>query len=209
VVRLVILAGGKASRMGQDKLALPWGKNTVLGTVLRCALETSKLLKTTTKQDIQIYVIAQKPIATYIPTDLMKTFVSLDGHWILSSNQLLSQNIYLGLENLPKRISGIGFLPGDQIGINALELSALIRHFLDSKPQILVPFCRHNGSPVIFHRKYVGRLKMLEEEQGGKHVLQSHPEYIERYSVSEDFLRDIDTPEDYRKSIRIFQRNEA
>lgn len=203
------MAGGKASRMGQDKLALPWGKNTVLGTVLGCVLESGMVLQESGQPKIEIWVVAQKPPSTYLPKDLSETFGRLNGHWQLSIEQPLSRNIYAGLQNLSPEICGVGFLPGDQIGVNALELAALIRYFSDRKPPILVPFNGHNGSPVLFDRRYVPLLSMLEGEQGGKEIIKSNPQWIERYPVSRAFLKDIDTPEDYRELImkkQIYER---
>lgn len=35
-VSAVILAGGKSTRMGQDKASLPWGKHTILHSIITC-----------------------------------------------------------------------------------------------------------------------------------------------------------------------------
>ncbi len=35
MIAAVVLAAGKSERMGRPKMSLPWGKSTVLGTVLR------------------------------------------------------------------------------------------------------------------------------------------------------------------------------
>ena len=43
MVRFVVMAAGQATRMGQDKLVLPWQDTTVLGYVLQTVLEAIEL----------------------------------------------------------------------------------------------------------------------------------------------------------------------
>jgi molybdopterin-guanine dinucleotide biosynthesis protein A len=53
-VSIVILAGGKSMRMGQDKASLPWGDQDILHNIIDCMKKVS--------QDISCH----KQSATYI-----------------------------------------------------------------------------------------------------------------------------------------------
>lgn len=200
MVRLVILAGGKAVRMGMDKLALPWKKTTVLGAVLECALESCLLINSKYGTPAcELLITAQKPMKNYLSVPTIKALNHLDYRWLLSRSQPLSHNIRLGLTALPQGIKGVAFLPGDQIGVNVPELSSLLRNFINTKPDIQVPYHSDYGSPVIFSPKYLPDLRNLQGDRGGKHVLKNYPSAVTRYFVSESFLQDIDTPADYER----------
>ena len=206
MLRFVVLAAGQASRMGRDKLALPWGKSTVLGKVLETIFQTIDLVQRTLGADINwvdLRVVTRKPIEAYLGGDLISKFNTLGGTWLIFNNpdcpRPLAESVRLGLQSLTPEITGVGFLPGDQIGITVKELSELMQMFRLEKPDFLIP-CLGNitGSPVFFQERYVQELSELKEEQGGKAVLNKYPDRWRTYPVNEDFFYDLDTPEDYK-----------
>lgn len=207
MLRFIVLAAGQASRMGRDKLALPWGETTVLGKVLETIFQTLDLFQGTLdagKNKVDLRVVTRKPIEAYLGGDLISKFNSLAGTWLIFNNpdlqRPLAESLRLGLQNISPEITGVGFLPGDQIGVESKELLELLRIFRLEKPDFLLPCLGDiTGSPVFFQKKYVQELLELKNEQGGKAILNKYPDRWRTYPVNEDFFCDLDTPEEYLK----------
>ena len=195
MVRIVVMAAGLASRMGQDKLAMSWKNTTVLGYVLQTVLESLERQA----EAVEIFVISRQPIELYISEESILKFNSSGGTWVQVPNPIpLSETICLGLQDLKPEIQGIGFLPGDQVGVTTEGLAACLEQVVRFFPDFLVPTVGGEaGSPVFFHKRYVPELLALQGEQGGRVVLYRYPERWRNYPVQESLFQDVDTPEQY------------
>ncbi|MDR3540222.1 MAG: nucleotidyltransferase family protein [Desulfosporosinus sp.] len=205
MVRFVVMAAGLATRMGRDKLMLPWMNTTILGYVLQTVLEAITLQKqgslgvNSFSVDLEIYVVARHPIETYLTEDLIRTFNSYGGVWLqVPCPKPLAETIRTGLQNLNSGVQWVGFLPGDQVGMTALRLADCLQQLLRNCPDFLVPTVGDKAvSPVFFNRLYVPELSELQGEQGGREVLYRYPERWLKYPVEDSFFQDVDTPEQY------------
>ncbi|MFZ3129965.1 MAG: nucleotidyltransferase family protein [Desulfosporosinus sp.] len=205
MVRFVVMAAGQATRMGQDKLMLPWKDTTVLGYVLQTVLEAITLQEqrslavSSLSVVTGIYVVARHPMETYLTEDRIRMFNSYGGAWIrVPSPKPLAETIHSGLQDLNNEVQWIGFLPGDQVGITEQRLADCLQQVQQNLPDFLVPIGGDKpGSPVFFHRRYVPELLELRGEQGGKEVLYRYPERWWKYPVEDSFFQDVDTPEQY------------
>ena len=197
MVRFVVMAAGQATRMGQDKLVLPWGKPTVLGFVLQTVLEAVELQG---ESCTEIYVVARHPIEAYASAETIVKFRAYSGTWLqVPSPKPLAETIRLGLQDLNSEVEEIGFLPGDQVGVTVFGLAGCLQQVLRIRPDFLVPISgNRTGSPVFFHRRYVPELLALRGEQGGREVLNRYLDRWSKYEVEESLFQDIDTPEDYQ-----------
>lgn len=208
------MGAGQASRMGKDKLALPWGNTTVFGHVLQTI---NSALKLCAAQDgakrQEVVVIARKPMTAFYADEcrcecpeasrINNAIKSQESKfsWIQVPDPLpLANTIRMGLSDLTDLAQGICFIPGDQVGLEAHVLAELTTFFLDKTPDFLVPQVDGvTGSPVFFHVRYLPELLALQGEQGGKRVLEIHRERWTTYPVREEFFLDIDTKEEYEK----------
>ena len=205
MVRFVVMAAGLATRMGQDKLVMPWRDTTVLGYVLQTLLEAitlheeRSLLLASLSGVTEIYVVARHPIEVYLTKDRIRRFNSYGGVWIqVPSPMPLAETIRFGLQDLNSEVQCIGFLPGDQVGITAIRLADCLQQVLQVSPDFFVPIAGDKaGSPVFFHMRYVPELLALQGETGGRKVLYRYPERWWKYPVEERFFQDVDTPEQY------------
>jgi len=205
VVRLVVMAAGLATRMGQDKLVLPWKDTTVLGYVIQAILEAITLqeqrsaLVSSLSVLTEIVVVARHPKEAYLTEDRIQRFNSYDGTWIQSPNpKPLADTIHRGLQDLKSEVQSIGFIPGDQVGLTAQSLANCLQQVLQNLPDFLVPMAGDKAvSPVFFHKRYVPELLELRGEQGGREVLYRYPERWWKYPVEDGFFQDMDTPEQY------------
>ena len=205
MVRFVVMAAGRATRMGQDKLVMPWKNTTVLGYVLQTVLEAIALYEqrlmvvSSLSAVTEIYVVARHSIEAYLTEERIRMFNSYAGTWIrVPSPKPLAETIRYGLQDLNNEVQWIGFLPGDQVGITAPSLAGCLQQVLQNLPDFLVPIVEDKAvSPVFFHRRYVPELLELRGEQGGREVLYRYPDRWRKYSVEDNFHQDVDTPEQY------------
>lgn len=203
MVRLVVMAAGEARRMGRDKLALPWQGLSVLGFVLREAMQSIQYLPTELSEkadtQVELVVVARRPPESYLSSAVHEDFYKLNGIWLQALGiQPLAKTIRMGLEDVGASCQGMGFLPGDQVGVRARSLASLMGTFVEQEPDFLVPRAQDVwGSPVFFHRRYIDELRSLDGEEGGKNVLKRYPELWASYQVDKDFFVDLDTPDDY------------
>jgi len=206
VVRFVVMAAGQATRMGRDKLVLPWEDTTVLGYVLQTILEAitlqeqRSLVVSSLIESTEIYVVARHSIEAYLAEERIRKFNSYGGTWIqVPSPKPLAETIRCGLQDLNREVQWIGFVPGDQVGITAQSLADCLQLVLQKLPDFLVPMVGDKAvSPVFFHRQYVPELLELRGEQGGREVLHRYPERWWKYPVEDNYFLDVDTPEQYK-----------
>ena len=206
MVRFVVMAAGKATRMGQDKLALPWQDTTVLGYVLQTLQEAITLQEQRSLGEVssivltEIYVVVRHPIEAYLTEELIEMFNRYGGVWFqVPSPKPLSDTIRYGLQDLISEVQSIGFLQGDQVGITAQELADCLSQVQQVSPDFLVPIAGDKaGSPVFFHKRYLPELLALQGEQGGREVLYRYPERWCKYPLQDTFIQDVDTPEQYK-----------
>ena len=101
MVRFVVMAAGRATRMGQDKLVMPWKDTTVLGHVLQTVLEAIALqehrpLVVSARTVVaEIYVVARHPMEAYLPEEGIRTFKASGGVWILVPSPKPLSDLYL------------------------------------------------------------------------------------------------------------------
>lgn len=195
------MAAGQATRMGQDKLALPWKEFTVLAYVLQTVLEGIELQQA----NAEVFVVARQPIETYIPTKGINKFNAFGGIWYQAPGpQPLAETIRMGLQDLKEEVQEIGFLPGDQVGVSVQSVSAFLQEVSSTHPDFLVPMAGDKaGSPVFFHRRYLPELLDLKGEQGGREVLYRYPERWSKFPVEEPLFQDVDTPEEYQALLNL------
>lgn len=226
MVRLVVMAAGQATRMGRDKLALPYINTTVLGHVIHTILEgiilqqklsqnLSRDLSRELSQDlpkglIEIHVVTRRPPEDYLTKDTLLSFQEMGGKWFQVPRAIpLSETLRIGLRDLQKTTLMVGFLPGDQVGITSQGLAGCFEQALREAPDFLVPVSQTGvGSPVFFHRRYVSELRELQGEEGGRKVLYRYPERWARQRVKETFLQDVDTPEEYQAWMDYIQKKD-
>lgn len=205
MVRLVVMAAGQATRMGQDKLVMPWKGTTILGYVLQAVHEAMvhqhRLSPIAISDDkvMEIVVVARHPIEYYLSEEDNRKFHRDGGKWIEVPNpKPLSETIRLGLQDLNSQVQYIGFLPGDQVGVTTKQLASYLQQVLQSRADFIVPMVGDRAvSPVFFQQQYVPELLALQGEQGGRTVLHRYPERWWKYHVDDSFMCDVDTLDQY------------
>jgi molybdenum cofactor cytidylyltransferase len=185
----IILAAGESRRMGQPKLLLPWGKTTILESVVDNYLRSKifELIVVVGASRNQI-----KEVLTSKPVIIVEN---------LSYKEGMSSSIRQGVKAASKQAEGYLIGLGDQPLITTDIINHLITSFLKERMGIAICACQQKrGHPVIFNRKFRPALCALKGDIGGKVIIEQNPDEVKYIEVgSKAIFADIDTLEDYQK----------
>jgi molybdenum cofactor cytidylyltransferase len=188
-ISAILLGAGESRRMGANKLLLPWGKKTVL---THCV---DTLLRSTVKEVIVVLGDRTKVMEDQLGGRKVKVVINP------KYRKGMSTSIQKGIGAIDPNSHGILIALGDMPFLGSRTVNSLIRTFSQGKGTIVVPSFRgRKGHPVIFHRRYKKELLQLEEDVGGKSIIERHPEEVRLVQIrSEGVIKDIDTWKDYKK----------
>lgn len=185
----VILAAGESRRMGTQKLLLPYGGTTVVEAVVRAALDS--------KVDAALVVVGsdrnkvREALRSYPVTFAVNRDYRLG---MLSS-------IQAGFNALPGEAEAAVLLLGDQPAIPSEVIDDLVCNYRENSRGIVIPVhAGRRGHPVLVTAAYKQEILGLDPSVGLRQLVRAHPEDILEVEVSSSaVLKDMDSPEDYRK----------
>ena len=199
----VLLAAGLSTRFGGHlkQLAKIDGE-TLVHRALRTVLETRQRLDV----PLRIYLVlghradeVQRAVADLLEpeTDLPRIQILLNHEHRQGQSTSVRHAARHVLDKAPD-VESAFFLPVDQPAMDAATLERLVLAHRQGKGQIIVP--RHQtrrGAPVLFDRVFFPQLADLTGDQGGRALIQQHPDAVDWLELhSSRPLDDIDTPED-------------
>ncbi|MBB6216910.1 molybdenum cofactor cytidylyltransferase [Anaerosolibacter carboniphilus] len=184
----IILAAGKGSRMGNDKLALPLEGKPILEHVIMSAKQS--------KLDEIILVWGRYRSS--------KELAEKYGIYACENKGFemgMSTSIISGLGCISPQSEGVMFLLGDMPFVKALHINGLIETYEKNPKGIVMPMCDgKRGNPVLFSKIFYEELKQLKGDIGARGLITKHMEQVTSVTFYEDStLRDIDTQEEYGK----------
>lgn len=190
MISAVILAAGRAERMGEPKLFMPLGGKPVLQWVLESALasdldEVICVARELNSARRQIHIVDERLF------------------WLLNyaADRGLSTSVIMGLWAANAASDGVMFLCGDQPLVRPELINALIEKFADTSAWIVAPsFKGEVRNPILFHRKLFPELLQLTGDRGGRPLLDKHKRKTALLEWPEEvsFL-DVDVPKDYER----------
>jgi molybdenum cofactor cytidylyltransferase len=188
---VVILAAGKASRMGEPKALLSYNGHSFL---------------------LNTFNLAQSVHPTGIVTVLGHYFNQMSAHcnthkipFVLNEayGNGMSSSIKCGLTYLLShfpQVNMILILLADQPKINTEHISSLLHKVRSSKYlMVCTSYSATFGVPAVFKKEYFHELLELKGEKGAKNLIEKGVLDHENTVLCEDGRIDIDTPEDYKK----------
>ena len=185
----LVLAAGESRRMGEPKLLLPFGRTTIIETVVQNLMESSL--------DGILVVLGHRwqGILDKLKNYAVETTVNPD-----YKNGMLS-SVQWGFRKLPRDVGAALVVLGDQPGISTQTIDLVIGAFRAGNKGLVFPTHKDpGGHPLLVDMKYRREIKSLDPSVGLRNLLCRHPEDILRVAVkSGSGLQDIDNPEDYRK----------
>jgi molybdenum cofactor cytidylyltransferase len=188
MISAVILAAGRAERMGEPKLFLPLGGKPVLQWVIESALAS----------DLDEIVCVSRELES------ARRQIKLADErlfWLLNyaADRGQSTSVIAGLWAVNPASDGVMFLLGDQPLIRKELINSLIEKFENSSSLIVAPkFKDEARNPVLFRRDLFPDLLKLTGDRGGRALLETHRKQtaLVEWNDEAPFL-DIDEPADY------------
>lgn len=206
----IVLAAGRSSRMGVQKLLLPFGppprrasgdagaggKTVILRIV-------DQLLASTV--DKVFVVTGHEP--ERITKELSGKSVSIVHNTDYDSGMLSS--VRCGLRALPERCRVVLVAIGDQPSISTELVDLMIRSFSATEKKILVPcYEGKRGHPLLFSALYHDEILTRYDDVGLRGLLHAHPDEVFELTVStSSVLSDMDYPDDYQRELTAVNEN--
>lgn len=189
MITAIILAAGESKRMGEPKMLMPWGKSTVLQTVI------STFQASGIKDILVITGGARQQVESLVGRTVETVF-----NENYQSGEMLS-SIQLGLSVKMREASAALICLGDQPQVEERSVRSVCNAFLAGKSQLVVPsYQMHRGHPWLIARPLWDELLTMKPPKTPRDFLKKNSSKIQYVIVdSSNILADLDTPEDYAK----------
>lgn len=189
MITAIILAAGESKRMGEPKMLMPWGKSTVLQTVISTfqTAGISDILVVTGGARRQVESLIGKTVQTIFNEDYEK-------------GEMLS-SIQVGLSAKMREASAALICLGDQPQVNERNVRNICDAFLKNKSLLVVPsYEMQRGHPWLIARSLWDELLEMKPPRTSRDFLKKHARKIHYINMdSPSVIEDLDTPEDYLK----------
>jgi molybdenum cofactor cytidylyltransferase len=195
VIPAIVLAAGRSSRMGRAKASLPaGGSDTFLTRIVRTFLDAGV--------DDVIVVVGHEPepiAERFARSGLPARFVVNPGY---DRGQLSSLLAGLGVADRP----GVAAVLLTLVDV-PLVSAATVRAVIDSYRRTRAPIVRptsgdRHGHPLLIDRSLFEALRAADPAMGAKPVVRAHATAAGDIAIDDEgAFTDIDTEEDYRKTI--------
>jgi len=185
----IILAAGESRRMGEPKLLLPFGQKTIFETVFDNVLDSNA------DRICVVLGAREKEIQSKIRDLSVKVVVNHN-----FKKGMLS-SIQLGFRSLPEEAKAVIIVLGDQPSIPSTIIDSIIKVYQTTGKGIILPVhIGRRGHPILIDTKYRNNIAELDPDIGLKELIHSHRDDIAEVKVDTSaILKDIDTPEDYKR----------
>ncbi len=196
----ILLAAGASTRMKRPKQLLRVGEETLLGRVLKEAVDSDL--------DIVVLVLGHKA------DEIEKGLGVLPGHpkvrVVKNRNYRngISSSIITGLSAVEESHDHVMILLADLPHIDSNLINQLLQRYLDSRlPMAAIQVRDRRSHPVVFGRELYPELRALKGDVGARALFERYGHrvcLVEPEGPYDD--RDIDTPRDYAEFQRSLER---
>lgn len=207
MILAAVLAAGTSSRMGKNKLALPWGKRTVLEATMRL---------------VDSYAFDKKMIVLGYERDFWfdKWQTDLQNNsfdWEIVENPIYEQGQgtsvakvgeHLCLNFALRDYEGVMFFLGDEPLLEEETICQLIEVWENNKDKIIVPVYEDKrGNPTIFPKWTFSELMKLNSDEGPRSMIENNPQNVIFVDVEDrGIVVDLDTEEAYMREFENYGR---
>jgi len=184
-IAAVVLAAGRSTRMGANKLLADLGGKPMVRFAVEAALGSaaSPVLAVTGHQAAEV----RRALA-----GLHVGFVHNRGY-----AEGMSTSLKAAIGALPPAVAGALVLLGDMPQITPVHLDQLIVAFRDQGGAIIVPtHAGRRGNPVLWPRAFFAHISRLDGDAGAKSLLTAHASRVCEVDLGTDAIfLDVDTAE--------------
>ena len=191
MIYAIVLAAGRSTRMGTQKLLLPFAGTTIIEHIV------DELLRSTVNHVLVVVGYQGKAVAQKLPSQSVTIVTNPD----YKSGMLSSARC--AIQALPRQCTAVIVVLGDQPTISSELVDKMVQAFEKTDRGIIVPCYRQKrGHPLMFSVKYQDEIMTNFDEVGLRGLLHAHSDDVFELEVSNpSVLSDIDSPEDYRRHI--------
>lgn len=182
----ILLAAGKSTRMGANKLLTPVDGKAMVRHSAEALLASSA---------------APVLVVTGHERERVETALNgLDVRFIDNPAYAtgLASSLKAGIAALPKDVDGAVVALGDMPLVAGRHVNRLIAAFSPAERRtIIVPVhAGERGNPVLWGREYFAEMLTLDGDRGAKSLMESHEDHVTEIAMRSDaVLADFDTPE--------------
>lgn len=183
----IVLAAGLSTRMGKQKLLLPYKGKTIVEKVVENILNSgisNVLVILGANKDELTEVLKVWPVKTL---------------WNEDFREGMHSSVVFGVKSLSSNAKAVLIFLGDQPFISGNVVGNVCEAWKSSGKGIIIPlFEGKRGHPTLYDMKYRTELSNLDPEVGLRSVARKFPEDVfELETFCPEIVRDIDTPDDY------------
>lgn len=197
-MEMILLAAGLSTRMGSQKLLLPFGDKTVIETVI------ANMHNAGFKKINAVFSLEVAAAVTERPEWLA---VKINEN----PERGQSSSLAIGLEMLGDD-SDFCIMLGDLPLVSSADAAALAEKFaaLPEGKTVLTP-CRNDmfGHPMFYRSVWKTRFAKARGDMGGRDVLRKFEYEIERFEASDSHFKDMDTKEEYEKIAAMAEKRDG
>jgi molybdenum cofactor cytidylyltransferase len=182
MIKAVVLASGFSSRMGENKLLLPFKGKPLIYWILNSIKETNF-------KEVDVIYVDEKV------KDIAKSF-GFNAIYNLNASLGQSESIKIAVKNYEGK--GIMFFTGDQPLLKSTTIKFMLEEFEISNKIVIPLYKGQRGMPTIFPNMFFDELRSLKGDTGGRQIIKGHLEkvvFIEIDDIWEGF--DVDSPQEY------------
>jgi molybdenum cofactor cytidylyltransferase len=198
MISAIVLAAGRSRRMGSQKLLLPVGGEPMIARVVDAVLAGPV--------DDAVVVVGNDGarIAEALAGRRVRFVANPD-----PEGEMLS-SVRCGLRALPQGCEAALVVLGDQPGLTAEVVAALVRAFRGSGRGIVVPTHRgRRGHPVLIAARYRDQVLARYDGVGLRGLLKAHHDDVLEVGVfAPAVIEDVDEPADYERAAGAFHKRE-
>jgi len=185
----LIMAAGRSSRMGANKLLMDDGGKALVARVAEHALAADLA-------EVIVIVGHQEP-------EVRAALAGLPVRFVLCPDYAdgMSASLRCGLKALPADIDAALVLLGDmpRVGTNLLRRMIAAFNPTEGRSIIVPAFQGKRGNPVLWDRRFFPEMTTLAGDVGARHLIGEHAELVVEIEAEDaGILLDVDTPEAYR-----------
>jgi molybdenum cofactor cytidylyltransferase len=186
----IVLAAGRSSRMGRNKLLLELDGKPILAHAVDHALQAGL-------SEIVVVAGHQAAKVRSILGDRKVKVVEAREHRLG-----MSASLKAGLRALGAGADAALVMLGDMPQVTPALLRRLIGAYSPTEGRsIVVPTVDgKRGNPVLFDRRYFAEMLALEGDVGARHLIGEHDDQVAEFAVEDaGIFTDVDTPEAYER----------
>ena len=190
-VGAIVLAAGASTRMGEQKLLLPFAGTTVIAHIVR---------------ELHAAHVAAVHVVVGFEPDRVRAALSGSRVNIVENPDYtrgMLSSIRAGLSSAPETWTAALIALGDQPLIRAAHAAALLAAHAADPERILAPGHEgRRGHPLLLPRRFWAEAAVQHDDTGLRGLLHAHAEDLRVVEMgSGDVLSDMDTPDDYARTL--------